>query len=101
MHNVEIGQDDFNINQTAGSPAFFAPELCLGVDELKTLYGDDVLTRISSTGNNMGGQVKLPDIGKAIDIWAMGVTLYCFVFGKIPFEAESEFELLNVIPVAE
>ncbi|KAJ3187168.1 hypothetical protein HDU85_007206 [Gaertneriomyces sp. JEL0708] len=39
---------------------------------------------------------QLP-IGKAIDIWAMGVTLYCFVFGRVPFMAETEFELFNVI----
>ncbi|KNC98571.1 CAMKK/ELM protein kinase [Spizellomyces punctatus DAOM BR117] len=36
-------------------------------------------------------------IGKAIDIWAMGVTLYCFIFGQVPFMAETEFELFNVI----
>ncbi|KAJ3284034.1 hypothetical protein HK104_010125 [Borealophlyctis nickersoniae] len=38
-----------------------------------------------------------PPIGQAIDIWAMGVTLYCFVFGRVPFMAETEFELFNVI----
>ncbi|KAJ3014854.1 hypothetical protein HKX48_004909 [Thoreauomyces humboldtii] len=38
-----------------------------------------------------------PPIGKAIDIWAIGVTLYCLVFGRVPFTAESEFELFNVI----
>ncbi|KAJ3046103.1 hypothetical protein HDV00_003853 [Rhizophlyctis rosea] len=40
---------------------------------------------------------SLPPIGKAIDVWAMGVTLYCFVFGRVPFIAETEFELFNVI----
>jgi len=24
--------------------------------------------------------------GKGVDIWAMGITLYCFVFGRVPFE---------------
>ncbi|KAJ3087888.1 hypothetical protein HK102_010069 [Quaeritorhiza haematococci] len=38
-----------------------------------------------------------PPVGNAIDIWAMGVTLYCFVFGKVPFIADTEFELFNVI----
>ncbi|TPX36258.1 hypothetical protein SmJEL517_g01468 [Synchytrium microbalum] len=38
-----------------------------------------------------------PRIGKAIDIWALGVTLYCFVFGRVPFIADTEFELFNVI----
>ncbi|KAJ2707636.1 hypothetical protein FB645_000613 [Coemansia sp. IMI 203386] len=37
-------------------------------------------------------------ITPAIDIWAMGVTLYCLVFGRVPFRASNEFELFNVIP---
>jgi len=35
--------------------------------------------------------------GKLIDIWAMGVTLYCLIFGTVPFTASTEFELLSVI----
>ncbi|KAJ3108665.1 hypothetical protein HDU97_000521 [Phlyctochytrium planicorne] len=35
--------------------------------------------------------------GSAIDVWALGVTLFCFVFGKVPFIAETEFELFHVI----
>ena len=37
------------------------------------------------------------EIGKAIDIWAIGVTLYCLVFGRLPFEADYEFELFHKI----
>jgi serine/threonine protein kinase len=68
----------------------------MGVEELKAMYGEDILTRKKSMNHS-----NLPDIGKAIDVWAMGVTLYCFVFGRIPFEAESEFDLLNKIPSSE
>ncbi|CED85199.1 ser thr protein kinase [Phaffia rhodozyma] len=39
-----------------------------------------------------------PKITKAIDIWALGVTLYCMLFGKVPFEAPNEFALFSVIP---
>ncbi|KAI9017239.1 kinase-like domain-containing protein, partial [Gaertneriomyces semiglobifer] len=65
---------EIELAKTVGTPAFFAPEMC-------GLPDDDFI---------------LP-IGKAIDIWAMGVTLYCFVFGRVPFMAETEFELFNVI----
>ncbi|KAJ3256347.1 hypothetical protein HDU77_003187 [Chytriomyces hyalinus] len=37
------------------------------------------------------------EIGAAIDVWALGVTLFCLVFGRVPFVAETEFELFHVI----
>jgi [calcium/calmodulin-dependent protein kinase] kinase len=45
--------------KSAGSPAFLPPELCY-------------------TGH---GGVS----GTAADIWSMGVTLYCLMFGQLPF----------------
>ncbi|XP_064618975.1 calcium/calmodulin-dependent protein kinase kinase 1-like isoform X2 [Lineus longissimus] len=55
---------DALLSNTAGTPAFMAPE---------ALRED-------------GGEKKYS--GKALDIWAMGVTLYCFLYGKVPFEDE-------------
>ncbi|KAJ2694620.1 hypothetical protein GGH99_000579 [Coemansia sp. RSA 1285] len=45
-------------------------------------------------------ETELPSnvITPAIDIWAMGVTLYCLIYGRVPFQASTEFELFNVIP---
>ncbi|KAJ1680282.1 hypothetical protein EV182_000300 [Spiromyces aspiralis] len=37
----------------------------------------------------------------AIDIWAMGVTLYCLVCGCVPFKADTEYELFKIIPRQE
>ncbi|KAJ8368369.1 hypothetical protein SKAU_G00083970 [Synaphobranchus kaupii] len=58
VSNEFEGNDAF-LSSTAGTPAFMAPE---------TLTDDDQIFS-----------------GKALDVWAMGVTLYCFVFGKCPF----------------
>lgn len=68
---------DRELAETAGTPAFFAPELCCAGDALNN-------TR--------------PRISKSIDIWALGVTLYCFIFGQCPFIAATEFELFDTIP---
>ena len=75
---------DRELAETAGTPAFFAPELC-------STGGED----IDDTNSTKRLRRR---ITKAIDIWALGVTLYCFVFGRCPFTAANEFELFNNIP---
>jgi [calcium/calmodulin-dependent protein kinase] kinase len=58
--------------KSAGSPAFLSPELCVSSKH-----------RIVSS--------------KAVDIWAMGITLFCLRFGRLPFSAESVLELYDTI----
>ncbi|GAA5884426.1 hypothetical protein JCM6882_005247 [Rhodosporidiobolus microsporus] len=140
--------DDKALRKTAGSPAFFAPELCHPVEYTPTPtahaaakadspemdayfpYGIDSshVTPPSSTRPDAGGAVyspptsptdapalsntlislplpppspsqprARPPVGKGIDIWALGVTLYCLLFGDTPFTARTEYELYNVI----
>ncbi|KAI7867041.1 kinase-like domain-containing protein [Spinellus fusiger] len=74
---------DRELAETAGTPAFFAPELCCAGD-------------ISSEATET--RPGRPRITKAIDVWALGVTLYCLVFGQCPFIAATEFELFDIIP---
>lgn len=70
----QYDDDELELAKTAGTPAFFAPELCVStLDE------------------------RRPPVTHKIDVWAFGVTLYCLLFGKVPFIAESEFELFDVI----
>ncbi|KAM9317817.1 calcium/calmodulin-dependent protein kinase kinase 1b [Pholidichthys leucotaenia] len=64
------GSDDL-LSSTVGTPAFMAPE---------------TMTEHEQSFS-----------GKALDVWAMGVTLYCFVFGKCPFYDEYIVSLHNKI----
>jgi [calcium/calmodulin-dependent protein kinase] kinase len=64
-------QGEMKTAKSAGSPAFMPPELCVPKH----------------------GQVS----GKAVDIWSMGVTLYCLLFGRIPFEKHGMIELYQSI----
>jgi [calcium/calmodulin-dependent protein kinase] kinase len=64
-------QDEMKTAKSAGSPAFMPPELCVAKH----------------------GEVS----GRAADIWSMGVTLYCMLFGKIPFEKHGMLELYQAI----
>jgi SNF1-activating kinase 1 len=64
--------------RTVGTPAFYAPEL---------IYWD---TDIFEGG-------KAPTITGAIDLWALGVTLYCMIYGRLPFLGDGEWGLFEKI----
>jgi len=66
--------DDLELAKTVGTPAFFAPELC---------YTDS--------------DTEQPKITEQIDVWSLGVTLYCLIYARIPFMAEDEYQLFRAI----
>jgi serine/threonine protein kinase len=112
---------DLELAKTAGSPAFFAPELCI-VGELEIgetlpdstqIISERIFESKKLKNNGNFGQKKfrirkedsvlLPASksnspkGAHLDIWAIGVTLFCIVFGLIPFTGQTEFELFHAI----
>lgn len=64
--------------RTVGTPAFYAPEL---------IYWD---TDIFEGGN-------APTVTGAIDLWALGVTLYCMMYGRLAFLGDGEYGLFQKI----
>lgn len=67
--------DDLELAKTVGTPAFFAPELC---------YTEQI-------------DADQPKVTEQIDVWSLGVTLYCIIFARLPFLADDEFQLFKCI----
>ncbi|KAJ3337495.1 Calcium calmodulin-dependent protein kinase kinase 2 [Gonapodya sp. JEL0774] len=71
-HMFQEEEEDAQIQDRNASPAFSPPEVFW-----------------SNKDQNLSG--------KAIDIWSLGVTLYCFVHGHAPFEDANPVELARKI----
>lgn len=89
--------DEMDLAKTAGTPAFFAPELCQTNFSSNSVSASVSATSLEVLKNDLTLTKVLPKIDYKIDIWALGITFYCLLFGKVPFNAESEFALFQVI----
>ncbi|TCD61659.1 hypothetical protein EIP91_008107, partial [Steccherinum ochraceum] len=91
-----ILMDDSDLSKFAGTPMFLAPEILSDTTE-STATDLDQLATATTTGTSTTLTKKKQPITKAIDIWAFGVTLYALLFGKLPFNAEGEYQIYSVI----
>ena len=70
--------NDLELAKTVGTPAFFAPELC-------------------ATDLHDAAPTTQPKITEQIDVWSLGVTLYCLIYARLPFLAEDEWQMFKKI----
>ncbi|KAG5637956.1 hypothetical protein H0H81_002484 [Sphagnurus paluster] len=101
--------DDSDLTRRAGTPSFLAPEIVYEHTEDtspgSSSLGDIPTAASSSIAHATSSQsvpgTQRPPITQSIDVWALGVTLYCLLFGKVPFldtaAHGSEWSLYNVI----
>ncbi|KAF6008603.1 hypothetical protein HII13_003927 [Brettanomyces bruxellensis] len=55
------------------------------------------VVKISDFGISFAAHLDDVKVTYKIDIWALGVTLYCLLFGNLPFHGETEFQLFEAI----
>lgn len=74
--------DERELARSVGTPGFWAPELC---------YMDTDIFQDN----------KQPKITGAIDLWALGITLYAMVYARLPFYATEDIGLHAAICTTE
>ncbi|WWC68906.1 uncharacterized protein I206_102842 [Kwoniella pini CBS 10737] len=77
-------------------------KLCdFGVSEMFTAAGDDRIKKSGGSPAFLSPEsftAHQQDLhGKAVDIWALGVTLYCMLTGKLPFNVPTPMELFSAV----
>lgn len=88
------GNEDFlKVIKTEGTPAFFAPEICLGEEiweKFNISKEEHYITDNQTQNNNYF-------ISPKIDVWALGITAFCLLFGMLPFTSKFELKLFDKI----
>lgn len=94
--------DASDLTRRAGTPSFLAPEI-IYEHRNDSSPGSSSLANVANADSpSSNPTTNRPPITKAIDIWALGVTLYCLLFGKTAFASDpgapsSEWKLYSSI----
>lgn len=122
---TESFMGDSELSKRAGTPSFLAPEVVWeyrsdNMDTARATGPGNIFSAFRSalekdksgsgsssmepSGSNStvhipGGEAH-PPITKSIDVWALGVTLYCLLFARTPFHFEGDNAFLMYVHIA-
>lgn len=88
--NPYLDKDD-RLNKTEGTPAFYAPEQACNQNGTPVPTFPPGERPPGVKGN------QIYPMTKALDIWAFGVSIYCFLFGHPPYWGPNVYALCNEI----
>lgn len=81
-HEASPLDNEKELARSVGTPAFWAPELCY---ENTDMFADK----------------KEPKITGALDLWALGITLYCMIYARLPFYHNETMGIHEAVCTAE
>lgn len=106
-NNGDVFLNDFNsaefliqgkyVQGTEGTYAFFPPEYCninSNCSFEKTVDEKDRTSEANELEESVQSTLQL---GCPADMWALGVTIWCWFYGTLPFQGNSILELFNNI----
>ncbi|ODQ81575.1 hypothetical protein BABINDRAFT_159848 [Babjeviella inositovora NRRL Y-12698] len=85
------------IFRTVGTPAFFAPELCQFVNDEYDFTDEQTMKQQREEASPTKLLQSPKKTGVRMDVWALGVTLYCLFFKSLPFNGDNEYQLFKSI----
>lgn len=81
--------DNDELRRSPGTPVFTAPECCQGERNCPEMANFLFFTGAGTAMALTSALLGLTYGGRAADTWAVGVTLYCMLFGRYPFLGET------------
>ncbi|KAJ7212866.1 kinase-like domain-containing protein, partial [Mycena haematopus] len=89
----------------AGTPAFLAPEIAPGAPtpsfsstSVSSARSNNPFSS-STSASASGPATRYNPVTPAVDLWALGVTLFCMLFGRMPFEPAPDAQSAGPVAV--